>query len=51
MEIVAEMNRKARDPKVKELVQWVTPIQKRHVKDTRDGSLKLASQAAPLETE
>jgi hypothetical protein len=51
VEIVAEMNRKARDPKVKELVQWVTPIQKRHVKDTRDGSLKLAAQEDPMETE
>jgi rubrerythrin len=51
VEIVAEMNRKARDAKVKELVQWVTPIQKRHVKDTRTGSLKLAAQEDPNETE
>jgi len=29
----------------------VTPIQKRHVKDTRAGSLKLAAQEDPMETE
>jgi hypothetical protein len=51
VEIVAQMNRKARDPKIKELVSWVTPIQKRHVKDTRTGSLKLAAQEDPDETE
>jgi hypothetical protein len=51
VEIVAAMNRKARDPQVKELVQWVTPIQKRHGKDTRDGSLKLAAQEDPMETD
>ena len=37
--------------KVRELVQWVEPIQKRHVKDTRTGSLKLAAQEDPDETE
>jgi hypothetical protein len=51
VEIVAAMNRKARDPKIAELVRWVTPVQKRHVKDTRTGSLKLAAQEDPHETE
>lgn len=32
-------------------MQWVTPIQKRHVKDTRAGALKLAAQEDPNETE
>jgi hypothetical protein len=51
VEIVAQLNRKARDPQVAKLVQWVTPIQKRHVQDTRTGSLKLAAQEDPNETE
>jgi hypothetical protein len=34
-----------------ELVQRVTPIQKRHVKDTRAGWLKLAAREDPNETE
>src|SRR5687768_5613884 len=51
VEIVAQMNRKAQDPKVQEFVSWVTPIQKRHVQDTRTGSLRLAAQEDPNETE
>ena len=51
VEIVAQLNKKARNPQIKELVSWVTPIQQRHVKDTRTGSLKLAAREDPNETE
>ena len=42
VEIIAAMNEQAGDQKVRELIEWVQPIQERHVADTRAASLKLA---------
>ena len=50
VEIVAQLNKKARNAQIKELVDTVIPIQKRHVKDTRDATLTLAAREDPNET-
>ena len=50
VEIVAQLNEKARNPQVKELVDSVIPIQQRHVKDTRQATLTLAGREDPNET-
>jgi hypothetical protein len=49
VEIVAQLNKKARNPQVKELVETVMPIQQRHVKDTRQATLVLAGREDPNE--
>ena len=49
VEIVAELNKKARNAKVKELLQTVMPIQQRHVKDTKQATLVLAGREDPNE--
>ena len=50
-QIVGKMNERARLPGLDELVQWVTPIQQRHFEQTLQGSLKLAGDEDPNETE
>lgn len=50
VEIVGQLNRRARNPKIKELVEWVKPIQQRHVKDTMQAALTLAGREDPHET-
>ncbi|HZO60077.1 MAG TPA: hypothetical protein VFB51_10330 [Solirubrobacterales bacterium] len=50
VEIVAQLNKKARNAQVKELVDAVMPIQQRHVKDTRQATLTLAGREDPHET-
>jgi hypothetical protein len=50
VEIVAQLNKKARNPQVKELVSMVMPIQQRHVKDTRQATLALAAREDPNES-
>jgi hypothetical protein len=49
VEIVAQLNKKARNAQVKELVDSVIPIQQRHVKDTRQATLTLAGREDPNE--
>ena len=49
VEIVAQLNKKARNAQIKELVDMVMPIQQRHVKDTRQAMLTLAGREDPNE--
>jgi hypothetical protein len=49
VEIVAQLNKKARNPQVKELVDSVMPIQQRHVQDTKQATLTLAAREDPNE--
>jgi hypothetical protein len=49
VEIVARLNDKARNAKVKELVDAVMPIQQRHVEDTKQATLTLAEREDPNE--
>ena len=49
--VLAEMNKKARNREIRELVQWQLPIQKRHLRDVQAGSLKLAGAEDPSETD
>ena len=48
-EILGTMNKRARNAQVRELVTWGLPIQKRHLKNVRAGSLELAAQEDPDE--
>jgi len=50
-QIVGKMNERANLPGLQELVQWVTPIQQRHFEQSLEGSLKLAAEEDPNETE
>jgi len=50
-QIVGKMNERANLPGLHELVQWVTPIQQRHFEQSLQGSLKLAAEEDPNETE
>ena len=50
-QIVGKMNERANVPGLEELVQWVTPIQQRHFETTLQGSLKLAADEDPNETD
>jgi hypothetical protein len=49
VEIVAELNKKAGNAQVNELVESVMPIQQRHVQDTRQATLTLAARENPNE--
>jgi hypothetical protein len=46
-EILGKLNEKAGDPELKELVEWALPIQERHLRDVRQGSLTLAEDEDP----
>jgi len=48
-EIVDVLARKAGNKQVQELAAWAIPIQQRHLKNARQGSLKLAEQENPNE--
>jgi hypothetical protein len=50
VEIVRRMNRRARNERVRELVDWALPIQQRHVKETTKAALKLADEEVPGST-
>jgi hypothetical protein len=50
-EILATLNERARNGGVQELVDWGIPIQQRHFEQVRQGSLKLAAEEDPNETE
>lgn len=49
VEIVREFNEQAGDEQIRELVEWVLPIQQRHFEDTRAAALTLARQEDPSE--
>jgi hypothetical protein len=46
-EILGKLNEKAGESEVRELVEWALPIQERHLKDVREGSLTLAAEEDP----
>jgi hypothetical protein len=50
-EILATLNERARHGGVQELVEWGIPIQQRHFEQVRQGSLKLAAEEDPNETD
>ncbi|MBA2568706.1 MAG: hypothetical protein H0V11_05105 [Actinobacteria bacterium] len=50
-EVLGVLGDKAGKSEVQELVQWATPIQQRHFETARKGSLKLAADEDPNETE
>jgi hypothetical protein len=47
--VVGTMNQKAQVPGLRELVEWVTPIQQRHFQETLEGSVELAGDEDPNE--
>jgi hypothetical protein len=46
-EVLGVLGAKAGKPEVQQLVDWAIPIQQRHFKDVREGTLKLASEEDP----
>jgi hypothetical protein len=50
-EILKTLNERARNSGVQKLVEWGIPIQQRHLEQVRQGSLKLAAEEDPNETE
>jgi hypothetical protein len=50
-EVLGVLGDKAGKPEVQELVQWATPIQRRHFETARQGSLKLAAEEDPNKEE
>jgi hypothetical protein len=46
-EILGKLNEKAGEAEIRELVEWALPIQERHLKDVREGSLTLAAEEDP----
>ena len=46
-QIVSKLNERAQLPGLRELIEWVTPIQQRHFQATLDGSLQLAAEEDP----
>jgi hypothetical protein len=49
-EIVGVLADRAGHAETRSLVEWALPIQKRHLADVRNGSLKLAGEEDPYET-
>ena len=49
-EVLGVLGEKAGMSDVQELVRWAVPIQRRHLDEARQGSLKLASEEDPNET-
>ena len=47
--VLEQMNRKARNPELRELVRWQLPIQKRHLRDVQAGATRLAAEEDPAE--
>jgi hypothetical protein len=48
-QILGTMNQKAGNSELQDVIEWVTPIQKRHFEQTLQGSLKLAAEEDPNE--
>jgi hypothetical protein len=49
--VLGELNKKARNAEIRQLVSWQLPIQKRHFKEAQEGLLVLARAEDPNETE
>jgi hypothetical protein len=49
-EVLGVLGEKAGKAEVQELVRWAVPIQRRHLDEARQGSLKLAAEEDPNET-
>jgi hypothetical protein len=47
--VLGKLNESAGESEVGELVDWALPIQERHLKTAKDGSLKLAGEKDPYE--
>jgi thioesterase domain-containing protein len=45
--ILGKLNERAGEEQIDQLVNWALPIQERHFKDVKEGSLKLASEEDP----
>jgi hypothetical protein len=50
VEVVDSMNETAGDERIRELVEWVLPVQQRHFDQTREAARKLAAEEDPSET-
>jgi hypothetical protein len=48
--VLGELNKKAKNKEIRELVRWQLPIQKQHLKNAQAGLVQLASQEDPDET-
>ena len=46
-EILGKLNEKASEAEIRELVEWALPIQERHLKEARQGSLVIAGEEDP----
>jgi hypothetical protein len=46
-EILGKLNEKAGEAEIRELVEWALPIQERHLKEARQGSLVIAGEEDP----
>lgn len=49
--VVGKLNEKAGNSELRQIVEWVTPIQQRHFEQALDGSLRLAAEEDPDEPE
>lgn len=45
--ILGKLSEKAGDSELSELVKWALPVQERHLKEVREGSLELAAEEDP----
>jgi hypothetical protein len=48
-EILGTLNERARNAALREVIDWATPIQERHLEEARKGSLQLAADEDPDE--
>jgi hypothetical protein len=48
--VLGELNKKARNPQIRDLVRWQLPIQRQHLKNAQQGCLALAAKEDPDET-
>src|SRR5215211_3302488 len=46
-EVLQKLNEKAGESELRDLVEWALPIQERHLRDVRQGSLALAAEEDP----
>ena len=47
--VLGKLNERAGEDEIGELVDWALPIQERHLRDVKQGSLKLAADENPYE--
>ena len=47
--MLGRLNERAGEEEIGELVDWALPIQERHFRDVKQGSLKLAADEDPYE--